>query len=35
MISIDKIMKLIQGQGYKVKGQGQIGNFVLVEDVRC
>ena len=28
MISIDKMLKLTQGQGHKVKGQGQICNFV-------
>ena len=28
MISIDKMLMLTQGQGHKVKGQGQICNFV-------
>ena len=28
MISIDEILMLTQGQGHKVKGQGQICNFV-------
>ena len=28
MINIDKILKLTQGQGHKVKGQGQICKFV-------
>ena len=27
MISIDKMLMLTQGQGHKVKGQGQICNF--------
>ena len=28
MISIDKMLKLYQGQGHKVKGQGQICSFL-------
>ena len=28
MIDINKILKLTQGQGHKVKGQGQICKFV-------
>ena len=28
MIDIDETLKLTQGQGHKVKGQGQIGNNV-------
>ena len=28
MISIDEMLNLTQGQGHKVKGQGQIYNFV-------
>ena len=28
MISNDKMLKLAQGQGHKVKGQGQLCNFV-------
>ena len=28
MISIDKMLMMTQGQGHKVKGQGQICNFV-------
>ena len=28
MISIDKMLMLTQGQGHKVKGQGQICDFV-------
>ena len=30
MISIDKMLMLTQGQGHKVKGQGQICNFVKI-----
>ena len=28
MISIDKMLKLYQGQGHKVKGEGQICSFL-------
>ena len=30
MISIDKMLMLTQGQGHKVKGQGQICSFVKI-----
>ena len=35
LISIDRMLKLTQGQGHKVKGQGKICKFVKKTSFDC